>query len=60
MLPTKYDFNGEVVFECPRCHSLFILFVALHNDGDGLKVCLQRTDAEGVNGIPLSWWQSNP
>ena len=59
VMPANYDFNGKVVFTCPNCHSTFSLFLALHNDGNGLNVCLQRSDAEGANGISVNWWKRN-
>ena len=58
-LTQGYDFNHAVVFVCPSCNSSFSLFVALHNGLNGVQLCLQRTDAEGSNGIPVNWWQKN-
>jgi predicted RNA-binding Zn-ribbon protein involved in translation (DUF1610 family) len=56
-LPANYDFNHVVVFQCPNCRSNFSIYMALHNDSNGLKVCLQRTDAEGARGISVDWWK---
>ena len=56
ILPASYDFNKLVVFTCSNCKATISLYVAIHNDSNGLKLCVQRTDAEGANGIPTNWW----
>lgn len=51
------DFNSLVVIRCPHCGSGHSFFVALHKyKDDTLALCVQRTDQEGVDGIPADWW----
>ena len=64
-----FDFNEKVSFTiidhddsktaqpCVFSGAKIELFVAVHQDADGVSVCIQRSDAEGVNGIPANWWQ---
>ena len=54
--PTTFDFNQQVVFQCPNCGIQIKLYVAIHKDGDSISVCIQRSDAEGAGGIPTNWW----
>jgi len=56
-LPLTFDFNQKVTFTCPNCSAKITLFVALHKDENGLGLCIQRSDAEGSQGISLDWWQ---
>jgi hypothetical protein len=56
VLPTNYNFNQLVTFTCINCSSEIKLYVALHNDADGLQCCIQRSSEEGVGGIPVNWW----
>ena len=55
-VPPEFDFNQLVVFQCPNCLMKLALFVAVHKDVNGTKLCVQRSDAEGANGIPANWW----
>lgn len=64
-----FDYNKKVSFTiidhddsktaqaCVLSGAKIELFVAVHRDADGLCVCIQRSDAEGANGIPANWWQ---
>jgi hypothetical protein len=63
-----FDFNKKVSFTVPNHNdpktglpctlsgARIVLFVAVHRDADGLSICIQRSDAEGANGIPERWW----
>lgn len=66
--PEVYDFNQKVSFTIPEhlginelpCEAsgkLLELWVAVHRDADGLKICIQKTSDEGFYGIPTDWWQ---
>ena len=65
--PAVFDVNRQVSFTIPAhdnkeglpCDASgcdVSLFVAVHRDANGIKICLQRTDAEGANGIASDWW----
>jgi predicted RNA-binding Zn-ribbon protein involved in translation (DUF1610 family) len=57
ILPATFNFNQKVTFLCPNCGAKIILFVAIHKDENGLAMCIQRSDAEGADGISANWWQ---
>jgi hypothetical protein len=62
------DFNREITYQisqhtntkhqegCVFSGESVKVFLAVHRDGDGSKVCVQRSDAEGAEGIPNEWW----
>jgi hypothetical protein len=66
--PATYDYNQLTQFTIPSHTSLktglacifpynkISLYIALHKDIDGIKVRLQRSDAEGAVGIRTGWW----
>ncbi len=56
ILPASYDFNQLVTFTCSNCQATISLYVAIHNDSNGLTLCVQRSDIEGAAGIPVNWW----
>jgi len=66
--PFSGDFNRKVSFnipthkdsieqECKASGKTIELFVAVHRDADSLQICIQRSDAEGADGIPNDWWK---
>ena len=67
--PATFDVNRKVSFVVPTHNNVATgqscslsgatveLFVAVHRDINGLKICIQRSDAEGAGGIPATWWQ---
>ena len=66
--PATFDFNKKVSFivpnhndpktglSCTLSGCQIELFVAVRRDVDGLKICIQRSDAEGADGITVNWW----
>jgi hypothetical protein len=70
VLPIGYDFNRLVNFtitehinpktglNCTDSGAIVQLYVAIHNDNGTIKVCVQRSDAEGAIGIRASWWNA--
>ena len=65
--PAVFDVNRKVSFMVPAHDNKegfpcvasgqdVELFVAVHRDSDGVKICIQRSDAEGANGIASDWW----
>jgi len=51
------DFNALVAFKCPNCLAEYRLFVALHKYEDGsIGICIQKSEEEGLGGIPEDWW----
>jgi len=65
--PATFDINRKISFTIPThqnieetlCDASGVdveLFVAIHRDATGLQYCIQRSDAEGTNGIPINWW----
>lgn len=58
VLPSTFDFNKKVSFACPSCGAKITLFVAVHKDENGLRLCIQRSDAEGAVGIQPDWWKT--
>src|SRR4030042_1752809 len=69
--PSIFDYNQKVAFaipihvdvktsrQCAASEQKIELFVAVRKDEDGLKLCIQRSDVEGANGITANWWQRN-
>jgi hypothetical protein len=64
-----YDFNQLVSFPIPVHTSIIThsqcllpyntvkLYLAVHSDGNGNKLKLQRSNNEGATGISADWWQ---
>src|SRR3990170_9113842 len=51
-VPTDFDFNQLVVFQCPNCGMKLALYVAVHKDANGTALCIQKSNEEGAGGIP--------
>jgi uncharacterized C2H2 Zn-finger protein len=52
------NFNSKINFQCPSCNHIIELFVAFRlNNNGSISLCVQRSDAEGANGIPVNWYQ---
>lgn len=61
--PSVFDFNQLASFTVPQhgcvnSEATVSFFVAVHGDSGGVKICVQRGDAEGALGIPVDWWQA--
>jgi len=67
--PATFDSNQKPTFnipshddaktgkQCSASNQKIELYVAVHKDQDGTSLCIQRSDAEGANGISANWWQ---
>lgn len=67
--PATFDFNQKIAFmipthnnsktgkQCEASGKKIVLFVAVHKGADGIQLCIQRSDAEGADGIPNDWWR---
>ena len=68
VFPASFGVNKKVSFTVPTHNnastgqpcilsgSKVELFVAVHRDADGLRICIQRSNEEGAGGIPANWW----
>ncbi len=50
--------NPQTQTQCSASNQTIALFIAVHKDAAGTYLIIQRTDAEGSNGINVNW--SNP
>lgn len=64
-----FDFNDQITVTIPehlneknlKCvcsGGVISLFYAVHVEKDKVQVCIQRTDAEGAEGIRADWWKT--
>jgi hypothetical protein len=52
------DHDDSAGNDCSFSNTQISLFLAAHLDSTGFYDCIQRSDAEGANGIPDGWWQT--
>jgi hypothetical protein len=54
-IPTHTNhYTGQ---ECQASNHNIELYVAVHKDANGTQLRIQRSDAEGAEGIKQNWWQ---
>lgn len=66
--PATFDFNQKIAFiipvhddvttgkQCTASDQKIELFMAVHKDSNKKVLRIQRSDAEGANGIATNWW----
>jgi hypothetical protein len=58
-----YDFNDLINIavpahgECSFSGATISLFLAVHRDTNGIKICFQKSTEEGASGISIDWWR---
>jgi hypothetical protein len=57
----KVDFtipthNNHYGLPCSASNQTIELYIGVHKGPNGTALCIQRSDAEGANGIAANWW----
>ena len=69
-IQATFDYNQKADFtipihnnpcgqQCTASNQTIELYVAVHKDTKGTSLCIQRSDAQGLNGIKTNWWNKN-